>query len=67
MSVGRRGERYLTVPTPGRIPDINNNACTRSVQMSLQEGCLHVRRWLGAPARIGLRYDVLVEAGGLLV
>jgi hypothetical protein len=28
---------------------------------------MHRRAWQGAPARVGLRYDVLVEAGGVFV
>lgn len=48
-------------PSPTRVPDRNNPACTRQSLMSLQEGCMHRREWQGAPARVGLRYDVLVE------
>lgn len=51
-------------PSPTRVPDRKNPACTRQSLMSLQEGCMHRRAWQGAPARVGLRYDVLVEVGG---
>ena len=43
-------------------PDPRNPDSVFTVMTSLQEGCLHHRRWQGAPSRIGLRHDVLVDA-----
>ena len=52
-------------PSPAPSTDRNNPTCTRQSLMSLQEGCMHRRAWQGAPARIGLRHDVLVHAPDL--
>ena len=49
---------------PGGDPQVDprNPDSVFTVMTSLQEGCLHHRRWQGAPSRIGLRHDVLVDA-----
>ena len=48
-------------PKPERVEDYDDPECTRVVCMSLQDGCLHRRAWNGAPARMGLRHDIIVD------
>ena len=48
-------------PTVKRQVDDRNPECSYQCLLSLQEGCLHRRKYQGAPARIGLRVDVLVD------
>ena len=49
-------------PTAVRQTDPRNPQVNRQALLSLQEGCLHRRQYQGAPTRIGLRVDVLVDA-----
>ena len=49
-------------PTPGREQDPRNPACMRQALLSLQEGCMHRRKYQGAPSRVGLRVDLVVDA-----
>ena len=48
-------------PTTERVEDYDDPECTRVVCMSVQDGCLHRRAWNGAPARVGLRHDIIVD------
>ena len=48
-------------PKPERVEDYDDPECTRVVCMGLQDGCLHRRAWNGAPARMGLRHDIIVD------
>ena len=48
-------------PTVKRQADDRNPECSYQCLLSLQEGCLHRRKYQGAPARIGLRVDVVVD------
>ena len=48
-------------PTVKRQVDDRNPECSYQCLLSLQEGCLHRRKYQGAPARIGLRVDVVVD------
>ena len=48
-------------PTVKRQVDERNPECSYQCLLSLQEGCLHRRKYQGAPARIGLRVDVVVD------
>ena len=49
-------------PKTAKQVDTRNAECVFQALLSLQEGCLHRRKYQGAPARIGLRVDVVVDA-----
>lgn len=49
-------------PKTSKQQDPRNPECVFQCLLSLQEGCLHRRKYNGAPVRIGLRFDVVVDA-----